>query len=612
MDLLRFIACGSVDDGKSTLIGRILWETNSVPDDAREALERDTRRRDPTADAPDLSLLLDGLIVEREQGITVDVAYRHFSTARRRFLVADTPGHEQYTRNMVTGASTADAAVILVDAQQGVLRQTRRHSAVVALLGVRAVVLAVNKMDLVGFDQAVFDRITADYRLVAAELRIESVACIPVSARRGDNVTTRSRSTPWYDGPTLLGHLELIEPTVPSEESLRLPVQLINRTADFRGAAGTIARGRLTRGERVRLLPSGVSTTVARIATFDDDLEVAGAGQAVTLAFADDIDVARGDMVCGEADPAVVTNSLWADVVWMHAEPMVPGHRYLLKTSTQVVSCTFARPDYRLDMHTLERVDAAGLDLNDIGRCSVTTDRPVVVDRYADNRHTGGFIVIDRVSGMTLAAGMVAESRVSDDAHGRAVVPVDREDRWLLNRHGSCVVWFTGMSGAGKTTIARLVERALHDRGVRTFLLDGDELRAGLSSDLGFSPEDRAENIRRAGEVAKLMADAGLVVLACFISPYASDRERVRGLFADGEFIEVFVDAPLDVLAARDTKGLYAAAQAGTVADLTGVSAPYEAPIQPQIRLDTVALSPEESARRVVEHLAIRGVVPPQ
>ena len=610
-DLLRFITCGSVDDGKSTLIGRLLYESDLVLDDQMVALTNDSKRVGTQGDDIDVALLLDGLQAEREQGITIDVAHRYFSTTRRSFIVADTPGHEQYTRNMVTGASTTDLAVVLIDARKGVLTQTRRHSLVVSLLGIHSIVLAVNKMDLVGFDESVFGTIEAEYRDIAGKFGVTDVVCIPVSALRGDNVVARSDSMPWYIGPTLLEHLETVEvPRPAADAAFRFPVQRINRPdAEFRGVAGTVVAGSVRVGDSIRVLPSGVDTTVARIVTMDGDLDEAIEGRAVTLVFADDVDTARGDLLVSPSEPAGVADQLQAHLVWMHEQPMLPGRPYLFKFGTRVVGGSIARPKYRINVDTQEHVAAPVLELNEIGVVNLNLDRPVAFDAYGEVRDTGSFIVIDRLTNATVGAGMVQFAlRRSQNVQWQAVV-VDRAARAELNGHGAGLVWFTGLSGAGKSTVADLVEQRLHAAGIRTYLLDGDNVRHGLNKDLGFTAADRVENIRRVGEVAKLMVDAGLVVLASFISPYAAERAMVRDLFGQGEFCEVFVDAPLAEVERRDPKGLYARARRGELTNFTGIDAPYEPPPAPELRLDTAALTPIEAAERVVARLRDLGLL---
>jgi bifunctional enzyme CysN/CysC len=610
--LLRFITCGSVDDGKSTLIGRLLYESQLILDDQMAALEADSKRVGTQGADLDFALLVDGLQAEREQGITIDVAYRFFTTNERKFIVADTPGHEQYTRNMVTGASTADLAVILVDATKGILAQTRRHSFVVALMGIRQVVLAVNKMDLVDHDQAVFVAIEAEYRALADQLGIDQVTCIPLSALRGDNLISRSPSTPWYDGPTLLDVLQ----AAPVDERarrgpFRMAVQWVSRPdATFRGYAGTIVGGVLRPGDRVRVLPSGVETTVERIVTADGDLAEAEAGQAVTVTLADEVDVSRGDVLADPSRPPTVSDQFEAHVVWMHEQPLLPGRRYLLKLGTRTVGATVARPKHRVSVTTFEHVAATTLALNEIGVANVGLDQPLVFEPYADNRDLGGFILIDRVTHETVGAGMVHFGlRRADNLHWQHL-EVDAAAHAALKGHRPALVWLTGLSGAGKSTVANVLERKLHAQGVHTFLLDGDNVRHGLNRDLGFTDADRVENIRRVGEVAKLMTQAGLVVIAAFISPFRAERRMVRDLLDRGSFVEVFVDTPLAVAEARDPKGLYAKARRGQLVNFTGVDSAYEPPLEPDVRIDTTTEPAEAAADRIIAHLRAAGIVP--
>ncbi|TML83607.1 MAG: sulfate adenylyltransferase subunit CysN [Actinobacteria bacterium] len=611
--LLRFITCGSVDDGKSTLIGRLLYESQLLFEDQLAALERDSQRDGTQGDGLDFALLLDGLAAEREQGITIDVAYRYFSTDKRKYIVADTPGHEQYTRNMVTGASTADCAVILVDARKGVLTQTRRHSYLVSLLGIRHVAVAVNKMDLVDYSEERFREIERDYRVLASQLAFDEITCIPLSALRGDNMTERSEAMPWYRGPTLMEYLETVE--VDQERlqraPFRLPVQWVNRPdLDFRGFAGTIAGGAVASGDRVVVLPSGRESTVERIVTFDGDLERAIAGQAVTFTLADEIDVSRGDLLAAAAAPPPVGDQFEATVVWMADEPLLRGRTYVMRVGTKTVTATIAPLKYKLNVDSLEHVAANQLALNEIGVVELELSQPIAFDPYAANRETGGFILIDRITNNTVGAGMLHFAlRRSANVQWQPV-EVDRAARAALKGQEPFVVWLTGLPGAGKSAIADVVEQRLLALGRHTYLLDGDNVRQGLNKDLGFRPSDRAENIRRAGEVAKLMVDAGLIVLAAFISPFRADRETARSLFADGEFLEVHVDAPVELAARRDRKGLYAKAERGELANLTGVDAPYEPPEDPDLRLDMAALTLEEAAERVLAVLRDRQLVP--
>ena len=607
--LLRFITCGSVDDGKSSLIGRLLYESHLIFDDHLSALESDSRRVGTQDGELDLALLLDGLQAEREQGITIDVAYRYFSTERRTFIVADTPGHEEYTRNMVTGASTADLAVILVDARKGILVQTRRHSYLVSLLGIRHIVLAVNKMDLVDYSEDRLLEIEREYREFASQIGLDDVTVIPLSALRGDNVVAPSPNTPWYRGPTLLDHLE----SVPVDDGLTAPpfrmwVQWVNRpNLDFRGFSGTLAAGTLRPGDRIRVLPSGTEARVARIVTMDGDLDVAIAGQSVTVTLDDEIDISRGDLLCTANAPAAVADQFEAHVVWMHDQPMLPGRPYVVKIGTRTVGATLSQPKYRVNVNTLEHVAATSLELNEIGVCNLYLDRPAPFDPYVDNRDTGGFIVVDRVTNVTVGCGLLHFAlRRSQNIHWQSV-QVDRTARTSLNGHRPAIVWFTGLSGSGKSTIANLVEAKLHHDGVRTYLLDGDNVRHGLNRDLGFTDVDRVENIRRVAEVARLMADAGLVVLVSFISPFRAERTMARELAEPGEFIEVHVDVTLDEAERRDVKGLYAKARRGELRNFTGIDSAYEPPLRPEVHIDTTVQQPLEAADAVLD--AVRRVI---
>ncbi|WP_175751854.1 sulfate adenylyltransferase subunit CysN [Burkholderia ambifaria] len=605
-DLLRFITCGSVDDGKSTLIGRLLYESNMLFDDQLTQLEADSKKIGTQGGELDFALLVDGLSAEREQGITIDVAYRFFATARRKFIVADTPGHEQYTRNMITGASTADLAVILIDARKGVLTQTRRHSHLVALIGIKRVVLAINKMDLVDYDRTVFERIDADYRAFAAELGLEEIVSIPMSARRGDNVIAPGTRMPWYAGPTLLQHLDTlpIVERVTHDEPFRLPVQWVNRPhLNFRGYAGSIASGEVRVGERVRVLPSGKESRVASVITPAGEAGLARAGEAVTLTLADEIDISRGDMIARADAPPEVADQFEATLVWMHDEPLLPGRPYFVKLGTQTVGATCATPKYKIDVNTREHLAARTLALNEIGVCNLSFDRPVAFDPYDRNRHTGGFIVIDRFTNDTVGAGMLHFAlRRAHNVHWQAV-DVDRDARAVQKAQTPRIVWLTGLSGAGKSTIANLVERRLHALGKHTYLLDGDNVRHGLNRDLGFTEADRVENIRRVAEVARLMLDAGLVTLVSFISPFRAERDMARALVGPDEFVEVFVDTPLAIAEERDPKGLYKKARRGELKHFTGIDSPYEPPARPELRIDTVAESPEAAAERIVAYL---------
>ena len=604
--LLRFITCGSVDDGKSTLIGRLLYDSKMIFEDQLAALEADSRRVGTQGQAIDFALLVDGLAAEREQGITIDVAYRFFATDARKFIVADTPGHEQYTRNMVTGASTADLAVILIDARKGVLTQTRRHSQLAHLVGIRNLVLAVNKMDLIGYDRARYDAIVADYAAFAESIGIAGFTPIPISGFVGDNITTRSASTPWYEGPTLISHLETVPLDTVADQArpFRMPVQWVNRpNLDFRGFSGLIASGTVAPGDAIRVLPSGRTSTVSRIVTLDGDLPRAVAGQSVTICLADQIDCSRGDVISAAASPPQVADQFEATLVWMADEPLLPGRPYWLKLAAQTVSASVQAPKYQLNVNTQEHLATKTLELNAIGVANVSTDKPIVFEPYADSRDLGGFILIDKLSNATVAAGTLNFSlRRSQNVHWQAL-DISREAHAGLKNQRPAVLWFTGLSGAGKSSIANLVEKQLHRMNRHTFLLDGDNVRHGLNKDLGFTEADRIENIRRVGEVAKLMTDAGLIVITAFISPFRAERQLVRDMMAPGEFFEIHVDTPLAEAERRDVKGLYRKARAGTLRNFTGIDSPYEAPLAPEIHIDTTALSAKQAALLVVEHL---------
>ena len=604
--LLRFITCGSVDDGKSTLIGRLLYDSKMIFEDQLAALEADSKRVGTQGGEIDFALLVDGLAAEREQGITIDVAYRFFTTEKRKFIVADTPGHEQYTRNMVTGASTADLAVILVDARKGVLTQTRRHSFLAHLLGIRHIVLAVNKMDLVGYDKAVFDRITLAYRAFASEIGITNFTAIPISGFKGDNITALSANTPWFKGPALVDHLETVEigGTADQAKPFRMPVQWVNRpNLDFRGFSGQLASGKVKPGDAVRILPSGKTTTIDRIVTLDGDLNEAVAGQSVTLTLADEVDCSRGDVIAAADAPPETADQFEATLVWMADEAMIPGRAYWLKLATQSVSATVQAPKYEINVNTLDRLAAKTLDLNGIGVVEVSTDKPITFEAYADNKTLGGFILIDKLTNATVAAGMLHFSlRRAQNVHWQAG-DIDRDMRANLKNQRPALLWFTGLSGSGKSTIANLVEKKLHRMNRHSFLLDGDNVRHGLNKDLGFTEADRIENIRRVGEVAKLMTDAGLIVITAFISPFRAEREMVRAMLPEGEFLEIFIDTPLAEAERRDVKGLYKKARAGQLKNFTGIDSPYEAPEAPEIRIDTTAMTAEEAADLIVERL---------
>ena len=603
--LLRFITCGSVDDGKSTLIGRLLHDSQELFADQLAALADDSRRHGTQGDGIDYALLLDGLEAEREQGITIDVAYRFFGTDKRKFIVADCPGHEQYTRNMATGASTADAAVVLVDARKGLLAQTRRHSYIVALLGIRNVVLAVNKLDLVDYDRDTFERIEREYRELAAQLGMDNVHAVPLSALNGDNLLQRSARTPWYHGSTLLEWLEDVDAVHARDDAgFRLPVQWVNRpNQDFRGFSGTISSGRVQPGDDVVVLPSGQRSKVARIVIAEGDLATAGAGQAITLTLADEVDASRGDVIAAASQPPQVADQFAAHVLWMGETPLLPGRAYLLKSGTRTVNATVTEIKHRIDVNTQAPLAARNLDLNEVGACNLSLDQPIAFEPYADDRTLGGFILIDRFDNATVASGTFDFAlRRAGNIHWQHL-DVDKAARAHGKRQTPRCVWFTGLSGSGKSTIANLVDRKLHALGHHAFVLDGDNIRHGLNRDLGFTDEDRVENLRRVAEVAKLMTDAGLIVLVSFISPFRAEREAARALFAPGEFIEVFVDTPLDIAEQRDAKGLYAKARRGDLPNFTGIDSRYEAPDNADIVLDTTAAPAQALAERVVECL---------
>ncbi|NIJ36831.1 bifunctional enzyme CysN/CysC [Sphingopyxis panaciterrae] len=604
--LLRFITCGSVDDGKSTLIGRLLYDSKMIFEDQLAALEADSKRVGTQGQEIDFALLVDGLAAEREQGITIDVAYRFFTTEKRKFIVADTPGHEQYTRNMVTGASTADLAVILIDARKGVLTQTRRHSFLAHLIGIKHIVLAVNKMDLVGYDKTVFDRITLAYRAFASEIGITNFTAIPISGFKGDNITALSDNTPWFKGPALIEHLENVEVGSAADEarSFRMPAQWVNRpNLDFRGFSGQLASGKVRPGDAVRVLPSGKTSTVSRIVTLDGDLAEAVAGQSVTLTLADEVDCSRGDVIAAADAPPEAADQFEATLVWMADEAMIAGRAYWLKLATQSVSATIQQPKYEINVNTLDHLAAKTLELNGIGVVELSTDKPITFEAYSDNHTLGGFILIDKLTNATVAAGMLHFSlRRAQNVHWQAT-DIDRDMRANLKNQRPALLWFTGLSGSGKSTIANLVEKKLHRMNRHSFLLDGDNVRHGLNRDLGFTEADRIENIRRVGEVAKLMSDAGLIVITAFISPFRAERDMVRSMLPEGEFIEVFIDTPLAEAEKRDVKGLYKKARAGQLKNFTGIDSPYEAPEAPEIRIDTTAMTPDQAADLIIDRL---------
>tara|TARA_R100001244_G_scaffold39766_2_gene35693 strand:- start:11332 stop:13257 length:1926 start_codon:yes stop_codon:yes gene_type:complete len=606
-ELLRFITCGSVDDGKSTLIGRLLFDSKMIFEDQLAALEADSKKSGTQGQEIDFALLVDGLAAEREQGITIDVAYRFFATEKRKFIVADTPGHEQYTRNMVTGASTADAAVILVDARKGILVQTRRHSYLAHLLGIKNLILAVNKMDLIDFSQEIFDNIVEDYRKFANGIGIESFTAIPISGFRGDNITEApSANTPWYDGPALIAHLENIPiaATAAQEKSFRMPVQWVNRpNLDFRGFSGLVSRGTIKPGDPVRIVPSGKSSAVKNIVTMDGMLDEAVAGQSITITLEDEVDCSRGDVIATAGDPPEVSDQFESTIVWMSDEALKPGRGYWLKLATQTVSATVHEPKYEINVNTMEHLAAKTLELNAIGVAEVHTDKPIVFEAYSESPELGGFILVDKITNATVAAGMLHFSlRRADNVHWQPTT-IAREDHAFLKNQTPRVLWFTGLSGSGKSTIANEVEKSLNLMNRHTFLLDGDNVRHGLNKDLGFTEADRIENIRRVGEVAKLMTDAGLIVLTAFISPFRAERQMVREMLPDAEFIEIFVDTPLEVAEERDVKGLYKKARSGKLKNFTGIDSPYESPENPEIRVNTVEMTPAEAAEYIVHQI---------
>jgi len=609
--LLRFVTCGSVDDGKSTFIGRLLYESKVLLDDQLAALEVDSRKIGTQGGGLDFALLVDGLSAEREQGITIDVAYRFFSTDRRKFIVADAPGHEQYTRNMITGASTADVAVILIDARRGVLTQTRRHSYLVALLGIRKVVIAINKMDLVGYSRAVFDTIAHEYRSFASELGFADITFVPVSALRGDNITTLSGAMPWYIGPTLMSYLENVEVADIEErlQPMRMPVQWVNRpNQDFRGFSGRIVSGTVRVGDRIRVLPSGRESSVARIVTSHGDPDEAVAGQSVTITLTDQIDISRGDTIAEANAPAGVADRFEATIVWMGNESLLKGRSYLIKIGSQTMAATFDVLKYKVDVNTMEQLAANTLELNEIGVCTLATERPIVFDPYTENKHMGGFILIDRVTDATVGAGMIRLAlRRSQNVHMQHL-DVDRTARAQMKFQKPCVIWFTGLSGAGKSTLANLVEKKLYAHGCHTYVLDGDNLRHGLNKDLAFSDADRVENIRRVAEVAKLMVDAGLIVLSAFISPFRAERELARTLVGDDQFVEVHVDVPLETAERRDPKGLYKKARLGELKNFTGIDSAYEPPLSPDLHIETALTTAESAADTIMTTLRARRV----
>ncbi len=606
---LRFITCGSVDDGKSTLIGRLLYDTKLIYEDQLATLENDSKKTGTQGEEIDFALLVDGLAAEREQGITIDVAYRFFSTENRKFIVADTPGHEQYTRNMATGASTADVAVILIDARQGVLTQTRRHSFITSLLGIRHIVVAINKMDLVDYSQETFDTIEAEYREFSNSLGFESITCIPMSALKGDNIITKSPYTSWYHGSPLLPFLETVNVSQKTENvPFRMPVQWVNRpNLDFRGFSGTIASGSIKPGDEIVVLPSSKRSTVTRIVTQDGDLEEGVTDKAVTLTLADEIDISRGDIICAGNAPSEQTDQFSADILWMHDEEMIPGRQYLLKTANRSVPATVTELHHKINVNTLDHQSGKTLALNEVGSCKLSLGRPIAFDPYRDNKTTGAFVLIDRLTNSTIGVGMIKHSlRRAQNIHWQDL-EINKHARAEQKMQKPCILWFTGLSGSGKSTVANLVEKRLYDLGRHTYTLDGDNVRHGLNKDLGFTDADRVENIRRVAETSKLMVDTGLIVLVSFISPFKSERRMAREIVEDGEFIEVHISTPLAVCEQRDVKGLYAKARRGEITNFTGIDSAYEAPENPDITLDTSTIPADEAADLIVEHLRDKG-----
>ena len=607
--MLRFITCGSVDDGKSTLIGRLLYDSKLLYEDQIATLEADSKKVGTQGDKIDFALLVDGLAAEREQGITIDVAYRFFSTEKRKFIVADTPGHEQYTRNMATGASTADLAIILIDARQGVLKQTRRHSFICSLLGIKHIVVAINKMDLIGYDQKKFDAIEAEYRTFVKDLGFSTIVCLPLSALEGDNITTKSANTRWHKGPALLPYLETIEVgSTAADAPFRLPVQWVNRpNLDFRGFSGTVASGSIRPGDEIVVVPSGKRSRVKRIVTMNGDMAAAGPNNATTLTLEDEIDISRGDVICAGNQPAEQTDQFAAHIIWMHDEPMFPGRQYLIKTSNRIVPATITELKHKINVNTLEHMSGKSLELNEVGFCNVNSSVAIAFDPYKSNRTTGSFIIIDRRTNTTVGAGMIDFSlRRAQNVHWQDL-DISKESRAIAKNQKPCVLWFTGLSGSGKSTVANLVEKRLHDLGRHTYTLDGDNVRHGLNKDLGFTDADRVENIRRVGETSRLMVDAGLIVLVSFISPFASERRMARELMEEDEFIEVHISTPLEVCEKRDVKGLYAKARRGQIENFTGISSAYEPPQNAEITLDTSQIPAEAAAERIVGYLKEKG-----
>ncbi len=604
--LLRFITCGSVDDGKSTLIGRMLYESHMLFDDQLSSLKTDSKKIGTQGEEIDFALLVDGLAAEREQGITIDVAYRFFSTDKRKYIVADTPGHEEYTRNMATGASTADVAIILVDAEQGVLTQTRRHSFIVSMVGVKNVLLAINKLDLVEYSQQVYDDIVSEYREFAdSALNLESITPIPISALMGDNVVNKSENTPWFKGQTIMQYLETVEVSNQKAlQSFRMPVQWVNRpNSKFRGFSGLIASGEINTGDEVRILPGGNTSHIKSIVTWEGELPKAKVGKSVTITLEDEIDVSRGDIIALSSDPCGEADQFQARILWMNNDAMMPGRQYLLKSSTQSATLTLGKLKHRIDVNTLDHLPAKTLELNEIGVCNISLDKRIAFDSYDDNQTMGGFIIVDRLSNNTVGMGLIDFAlRRSENIHWQKM-DVSQDSRAEQKSQTPRIIWFTGLSGSGKSSIANILEKKLQSLGKHTITLDGDNIRHGLNRDLGFTEADRVENIRRVGEVAKLMLNSGLICITSFISPFESERAMARSLVSENEFVEVFVDTPLSVCEERDVKGLYAKARSGEIPNFTGISSPFEDPKNPEIRIDTTKISAEEAANQIIEFI---------
>ena len=606
-ELLRFITCGSVDDGKSTLIGRMLYESHMLFDDQLAALEADSKKVGTQEGEIDFALLVDGLAAEREQGITIDVAYRFFSTDKRKYIVADTPGHEEYTRNMATGASTADVAIILVDASQGVLTQTRRHSFIVSMVGVKRIILAVNKLDLVNYSEEVFNEIKQEYHNFANEaLTIEEITAIPISALKGDNIVGPSKNTPWYSGQSIIEYLETVEVSADTQSRpFRMPVQWVNRpNREFRGFTGLIGSGTISTGDRIRVLPSGTESTVARIVTYDGDLELAGAGRSITLTLNNEIDISRGDIITSAESPCSSADQFQARILWMDDSSMASGRQYIFKSNSQTTSMTLGKLKHRINVNTLEKLPAKELDMNEIGVCNISLSSRIAFDPYDSDPVMGGFVIVDRMTNNTVGMGLIDFAlRRADNIHWQSM-DVTKESRAQQKGQRQRVVWFTGLSGSGKSSIANILEKKLQAMGRHTITLDGDNIRHGLNRDLGFTKTDRVENIRRVGETSKLMLEAGLICITSFISPFESERQTVREMLDEGEFVEVFVDTPLEVCEQRDVKGLYAKARAGELPNFTGITSPYESPQNPEVRIDTTVMSAEDAAEKVLDYLS--------